>query len=196
MSAKCAGCKARDKKIEGYVSRLDKLNSDLKQAKKRIARFRIKVSNIHQGLKFEERILKLIKGTQGAPGGPYDIIAGKRKKVEVKFSELNSPNGTTCKRWDWHSLYGHNGKNKWDYLILGGKKDPRFKNIYKDKRSSNVYFLLTWKETKQVKQPGSKAGHIAVTTNVDKMHANNQRGKLLWQYETTEKGLKRFFARK
>ena len=198
MIIQCNKCRTRDKKIECLTKQINSIRTQLISREKELAGYRKRHTAIHKGVAGEIYIARLIRGAKLSPGGsPFDITLKSGKKVEVKFSDLNRPvAGSNVKRWDWHSIYGEKGTKRWNFLVLFGKKDQRFKEKYRDRSSPYVFFVLDRKDTRKVKQNANEAGHIALTTNPDRMHINNIKGRQLWQYKKSAQEIKKYFADK
>jgi len=84
------------------------------------------------GVSGEMIIATAIEGQLASYGAGYDI----RKngiKIEVKTSGLRKHSRFSLSlRWSWNKILGENGRKDYDYLILVGKKDPRYSAWYKD----------------------------------------------------------------
>ena len=76
----------------------------------------------------------------------YDFRLPSGKTLEVKTSKLFKPNSVseTSLRWTWHRPLGWTGKKKYDFLVLLGDKDLRFK--YSSRSSEYVIFLIPHKK--------------------------------------------------
>jgi hypothetical protein len=111
----------------------------------------------------EKIISKLVGGKRTANGSPHDIEKGDIR-LEVKFSNLNntsSPSGNYT-RWAWGKIFGEGGNKHYEYLILVGVKDQRWKQHYKDRISPYVYFCVPHGEVEGLTQPMNSSRYRAI----------------------------------
>ncbi|HEV2521996.1 MAG TPA: hypothetical protein VGT24_06410 [Candidatus Acidoferrales bacterium] len=98
---------------------------------------------------------------------PYDVLLKSGLRLEVKYSHLNKPNPSKTLRWNWSRPMGLSDKRgEYDYLVLVGQKDERYKEQYPDD-SRYVFFLVPRKEVGRVTNAGKTIGSmIALNTNL------------------------------
>lgn len=124
---------------------------------------------IARGAFGEELVAGWAFGARAPRGLPHDLMIGALK-VEVKYSgllvQLDRKQHRVC-RWTWSKIFGERGKKQFDYLVLIGEADPRFRDSYKDPASPYVVFILSYWDAIRL-CGGIKAGlagRIACTTN-------------------------------
>jgi hypothetical protein len=113
---------------------------------------------------FQERRLKRLEAIRGLVGHAgeaylakvlrlpmpdartgYDFRLPSGRTLEVKTSKLFKPSkSSSVLRWTWHRPLGWTGQKKYDFLVLLGDKDLRFR--YKSRSSEYVIFLIPHKK--------------------------------------------------
>jgi hypothetical protein len=120
------------------------------------------------GLRGEQIICQAVNGVPTSYAASYDVALRCGKMIEVKYSNLHVPNkGRPMKRWNWSKPLGSLDRGKdYDYLVLVGEKDARFKNQYLDD-TPFVYFLIPVMQVKSVMTKGVLAGgNIQISTDI------------------------------
>ena len=184
---------------EGDIMRgCEKEKSEIKRLKRLIKRLRDHLTAVKgfkktvDGTEGEKFILRLIRGgIKKADFSPHDLVTRKGNRIEVKNAQpvcTNNKIATPCYRWNWRYVLRPNKKRKYyDYLILMGKKDKRYKQNDLDK-TPYVYFILSFEETKRIVSPKDDYGQISLTTNLDTVRG--KQGKTLLKYRKSFSELK------
>jgi hypothetical protein len=96
--------------------------------------------------KAEAFVHELVGGTRSRGSAEYDLTAPNGKKIEVKFSNVNTPvAGKLIRRWVWARILGRGDQKQFDNLILVAPHDPRFRQDAKDPESPWVIFDVPFK---------------------------------------------------
>lgn len=146
--------------LRAMINALKKENNELRKAIDRISRTTSRSVGI-VGENYVAKILGLkVKGARF----DHDFETPKGKRVEVKSSKLFSPSkAAATKRWTWHRPLGWSGGKSFDFLLLLGEKDFRYK--YRSRNAPYVMFLVPWRSVPTV---STRKGHdmiINLTTN-------------------------------
>lgn len=135
-----------------------------------------------KGFKGEQIVCDITSGQLTPFAAKYDLLTKKEIKVEIKYSKLMKPNlSSALRRWSWSKPLGYLDKGKdYDFLLLIGDKDYRFKNQYLDD-SPYVFFLLPECTVRFVMTSGkSIGGNIMVTTNFQSIRS--EKSKLIHKH--------------
>jgi hypothetical protein len=103
------------------------------------------------GMAGEQLIARLSGGITTAHTSRHDIEMLAGQKIEVKTSKISVPmvkKPNSGKRWQWHKIYGQDGQKIYDWLVLVGQADPRYKEFYLDRHSEYVMFLIPYDQLK------------------------------------------------
>ena len=101
------------------------------------------------GMAGEQLVAKLSGGITTGHTSRHDIEMQKGQKIEVKTASISVPvaaKPNSGKRWQWHKIYGQDGGKTYDWLVLVGRADPRYKGLYLDEDSEYVIFLIPYNE--------------------------------------------------
>jgi len=99
------------------------------------------------GIRGEQIVATTLKGTLSIGNAGHDISLPNGYTIEVKTSALTRPvANTTSLRWAWAKVLGSSGRKLYDYLLLIGDSDERFRTAYKDPASPYVFFLVPFNE--------------------------------------------------
>ena len=105
------------------------------------------------GLSGENHVVELIGGARTSHTASVDIICRNGTKVEVKLGKLSRPAPRTSPdtlRWQWGKIFGEKNAKDFDYIVLVGESDLRFRELYKDRSSPYVLFLLNRAQAEEV----------------------------------------------
>lgn len=119
----------------------------------------------------------------------FDMLTSTGKKLLIRVSSLTYPTAgitKTTKRWQWHNVFGINGKKEFDNLILVGDIDERHKSKYQDNDSCFVIFDIPYQELEKIIGDDRKR-IIKLSTNP--MTCRGQFSLLFNQYQMSEKAL-------
>ena len=166
------------------LRRLQRENSSLRQ---RIAFFE-RHQTLHTGHRGEGVVSKNGVGMRMGHPSPHDIALRSGAKVEVKTSRLLyvTPDRPT-KRWAWMKIYGHTNMKQFDYLVLLGDVDDRYRKSYADPQSPYVIFLVPEEEVGTFVQGNGTNLGIQLTTNPATV---KERGRALFErFQVTEQQL-------
>ena len=135
-------------------------------------------------------IARLLGGELTANLAAHDIVCVGEKKFEVKVSQLNSVSKTSkSRRWQWGHALGNGGAKHYHQLILVGKRDPRYSDLYLEPKSKSPYVLFDI-PFRSVKSVMRKDDLIQITTNPNAVTADA--AKLLFQtYQVTRSELRK-----
>lgn len=150
-----------NEQLRGIIAALQSENSFLKQHE-----------TIRTGIKGERLIADLTSGKLTKPNSSFDIqVAGL--SVEVKYSKLNEVSYTqkgvlklsSSKRWTWTNVFGVGGKKQYDFIILVGDVDERYRQHTKASDGSPYVFFALSKEDVAAFVTTKKGNIIQLTTN-------------------------------
>lgn len=131
-----------------------------------------------QGLKGERFVCKLTGAVATTLNAPHDALLSGEVKIEIKFSQLNTPNprAPETKRWTWNKPMGWLDKGKdYDYLVLVGEKDHRFPDQYID-QSPYVAFAIPSAVVPGICSSGRSVGsNVNLTTNFASLRSEASR---------------------
>jgi hypothetical protein len=121
---------------------------------------------LQTGMTGETIIAKAVKGAVTAYAGSYDVQIGEQQ-LEVKFSTLLRSGLLTgdSTRWAWLKLLGEGGNKKYDFLVLVGEKDLRWRAYYLDKSTPYVFFLIPRDEVASLMHQSGRYHGIFVRSN-------------------------------
>jgi len=154
------GCEKEKSMINRLRERIKYLNAQLalfKNIQKRVG-----------GITGEDFIQGICRdGFKTEHNASYDFLTKNRKRIEVKKAQclpVNNRSETPCYRWAWRYVIRTNKKRKYyDYLLLIGDKDKRYRQNDIDK-SPYVFFFLSYEEAKKL-LPSNGHRHFNLTTN-------------------------------
>jgi len=139
-----------------------------------------------QGLKGERLICALTGSIATQLNTSFDLTSKVGLKVEVKLSKLHTPvkASPNTKRWTWTKPMGWLDKGKdYDYLILLGEKDTRYRNQYLDD-APYVAFIVPLKDVPAICSAGRMIGaNVNLTTNLKTV--NSEAGRALLSHMTS-----------
>lgn len=181
---------------EKEKSEIKKLKKKIKQLRAHLTVFR-GIQKTVNGTAGEKFILQLIKGgIKTDHNASYDLVTKRGNKIELKTAQCLPVNKkmTPCYRWNWRYVIRPNKKRKYyDYLILIGEKDKRYKQNDLDK-TPYIYFVLSYEEAKKILFPNDPYGQINLTTNFDTVRSKQGR-TLLKEYRKSFSQLKIFLRK-
>lgn len=141
---------------------------------------------LSQGLKGERLICDITGSIATQLNASFDLTSTTGLKVEVKVSKLHTPVrvAPNTKRWSWTKPMGWLDKGKdYDYLILLGEKDIRYKDQYLDD-SPYVAFMVPLKNVPAICSAGRTIGaNVNLTTNLRTV--NSRAGRSLLSHMTS-----------
>lgn len=119
---------------------------------------------VHDGLAGEVIVARAVGGTLTRPNARYDVLTPSLVRLEVKLATPSRPVRTApTLRWNWNTLFGHDGLKEFDRLILVGLADDRYRHSYADPSSPFVCFDIPFAEVRALMCP--RAHGIQLTTN-------------------------------
>lgn len=159
-------CQNLKDEIDLLKEQISKLNERNAQLEKEVEFLRLHPT-LAQGLKGERLICSLTEGIATLLNTEFDVRTKTDVKLEVKFSKLHAPSNSSTRRWTWSKPLGWLDKGKeYDFLILIGEKDNRFKAQYKDE-SPYVIFLIPKRHVPDICQSGKSIGaNVNLSTNL------------------------------
>ena len=114
---------------------------------KKLLEAQVKFLTTHQtlraGITGETIIANAVEGAITPYARSYDVQS-RAWKLEVKFSRLRragSRKGDNL-RWAWLKLFGEGGNKTYDFLVLIGEKDDRYRENYLDTSTRPYVFFL------------------------------------------------------
>ena len=141
------------------------LEREKAQLRREVEFFR-RTPTLAQGLKGETLIANLTGGVRTGYKDPHDVTVKNGDRLEVKYSHVNVPNSSKTKRWNWHSVLGSAHNKEYEYLVLVGEKDPRYRDQYPDGLAF-VFFLVPRSDVDHIKT----GNDIALNTNLETARA-------------------------
>ena len=179
------------------------MTSELEQLKLENALLRERVRTLEEQVNFlgqhrmlaagiagERLIARLTRGSMTAHGSPHDIETDGQL-IEVKFAKLSRPSRTApTLRWQWQKIYGERGGKAYDYLLLIGEADDRFRGEYHDPLSPYVFFLIPFEEARRLCVKGSPLGMVL---NSNPTSARGSSSDLFSRWQTTAPEIERRF---
>lgn len=145
--------------------RIGLLEREKAQLRREVEFFR-RTPTLAQGLKGETLIANLTGGVRTGYKDPHDVTVKNGDRLEVKYSHVNVPNSSKTKRWNWHSVLGSAHDKEYEYLVLVGEKDPRYRDQYPDGLAF-VFFLVPRSDVDHIKT----GNDIALNTNLETARA-------------------------
>jgi hypothetical protein len=136
--------------------------------------------------KAEAFVHELVGGTRSRGSAEYDLTAPNGKKIEVKFSNLNTPvSGKPIRRWVWARILGHGDRKEFDNLILIAPHDDRFRHEARDPESPWIIFDVPFKHVHSLVE---RDGTIWMNTHPTKFRRITHE-RLIREFQTTRNGL-------
>jgi hypothetical protein len=186
--------------IKDEIYLLKKENASLKrkvvELEQKVA-FHENHPTLAQGIKGESLIAKLIGGDFTSHNASHDLlILDKNIAIEVKLSRLNTAVRkvtSTTMRWTWANVLGIVKEKEYDYLILIGEADSRYKKYYMDKESPYVFFLIPREEVHSITISTNSGRARTVQLLSNPMKAKSSASKLFSEYQVTIKQLENKF---
>jgi hypothetical protein len=146
----------RNRDLEGQ---LEALQAELEE-KRREGLFFALHKTMLIGRSGETIVANAVHGQQTSYASIFDVEKNG-VKIEVKRSGLNYT-GCSSGRWTWYKIFGESGKKHYDYLVLIGQKENRWRSFYRDEVSMFAYFCVPWKEITSI---ASQKGMIQISSN-------------------------------
>ena len=100
-------------------------------------------STLAAGMAGETIISKIISGKMTPYAEAFDVATVGGLRLEVKYARLNrhSKESLNTRRWPWGKVFGESGNKNYDFLILVGEADERYREKYKSPESQYVIFF-------------------------------------------------------
>lgn len=99
------------------------------------------------GLTGEVLISQHVDGTTTAYAAGHDVRSANGQTIEVKKSRLTEPaKGYASRRWQWQKVFGQSGGKQYDYLLLVGDVDERFRQHYRNDGAPFVFFAIPFSD--------------------------------------------------
>ncbi len=145
------------------------------------------------GIRGEQLFADALNGKLSVANAGHDIRLPGGSILEVKTSALNRPVlKTSSRRWAWAKVMGSSGKKLYDYLLLIGEADDRFRAAYKDPVSPYVFFLVPFNEVATLGNETKGTVGIQLVSNPAK--ARGVSAPLFQRYEMTLQELQTHFG--
>ncbi|MEX2643262.1 MAG: hypothetical protein WD270_07405 [Acetobacterales bacterium] len=157
--------------------------------------FLINHRTLTAGISGELIVSELVNGIVTAYATAHDIVDRSGRTIEVKYSRLNRPSTlAVTTRWAWAKVFGESGRKAYDFLLLVGDPDERWRSHYKDPNSPFIFFCIP-REAVDALTMSSNAGRsraIQLTTNP--LKARSRAAKLFAEYQVTRDELQSIFG--
>lgn len=98
-----------------------------------------------EGIRGETLISALVNGKLTVHTASVDVVTDSGTKIEVKMGKLTYPkpaSQSAPSRWQWGKVFGEKNNKDFDFLLLVGEADPRYRDFYKDPAAPYVMFML------------------------------------------------------
>jgi hypothetical protein len=135
---------------------LEKENKELKEENEALKKW----VEFARGAPVVALVAEWTKGVLTKYKDSYDIETKSGMRLEVKWSKCN-PTRSSTKRWVWNGILGLNRMKDFQFLVLAGEKDPRYKARYPN--LPYVFFLVPRSAVNNVKGGNS----VGFSTNPD-----------------------------
>lgn len=175
------------------IALLQKENDSLRE---RISALELKLSFFEkhstyaEGVRGEKYLARSLMAALTSHKSSFDLLTQGGEKIEVKSSRLGSVKSYTTKRWIWNNIFGTNGMKDFDFIILMGEADQRYKNIY-ETDSPYVFFLLSREDAFRFSGGAGKGKYIQLTSNP---LSKNARPNPIWNNMTSLDKLEQRFG--
>lgn len=201
-----AGClvtcqRIRTTKRGAKVTGLEELEQENAELRKQIAFLEQKVAfftnhkTLAAGISGETLISQLVDGVVTSYAASYDVVDRSGRLIEVKYSRLNTAAKTSgTQRWAWGKIFGEGGAKKFDYLILVGDRDDRWKEFYKDKSSPFVMFCVPHSKVDELTMSMSGKRYRAIQLTSNPLRAKSRAASLYKKFQITRDELKEVFG--
>jgi len=147
-------------------------------------RDRLRARPFSRGLEGARYIADLVGGTLTATNARPDVITKSGTHLEVKLASLRTRvPGKKTKGWAWRYLLGEDGKKTYHRLILLGPVDERFR---KPTDGKYVIFDIPYADVVELLP---NPNYLAMST--DPVRGFSKVSAILWQYLTTETGMRK-----
>lgn len=158
-------CEQLVEKLQVSLDECDTLRIEVARLKEELS-FLKGHQTMAAGLRGERLISKIVNGKPTSHVEVYDVETSTGTRIEVKYSKLNSPSKLfTTKRWAWGRIFGAHNKKAYDYLLLVGDIDERYKDLYLAKGTPYIFFLIPQGEVEALTMSNQHARGIQLTTN-------------------------------
>ncbi len=177
----CKSCARKKKKI----IELKSLNTELENKINELTN----TSKLLVGIRGEDLILRLSKGTKSNIQETFDITLQNGDKLEVKYARIHIPVKTsTTKRWSWMRVLGSGNKKDYKWLVLVAEKDNKYQS-YNEDNSNFLFFLLSRKDVEELLTGPKHGGQILLSTNPKT--TRSPKAKKLWTLRKTPQQIKK-----
>jgi hypothetical protein len=146
------------------ILRLKKRTSELEQENEALK----KRLDFARGGPAEKFVAELTGGELTRYKDRHDVTTKSGHRLEVKLSHLNRPASSKTKRWNWDRILGLNETKEYDFLVLTGEKDERYKEQYPP-CLPYVFFLVPRRDVPAIMGAGNC---VALNTNLNTARAN------------------------
>ena len=158
------------------------------QEENRILKDRISFLEGHptlsEGLRGKRLIHNIIGGMLTAHTESHDLELDTGELLKIKMANLNvAVKGYSTKRWAWGKIFGTSGAKNFDFIILVGHTDERFREHYLDPSSPYVFFLVPYDEIGPMTTKAGNWESIFLTTNPVQQKSKSSR--LFNEYQVT-----------
>jgi hypothetical protein len=119
------------------------------------------------GAAAERFVLGLVGGSYQPRGSPFDLVAGSGARVEVKCSRLSkvSMRRPTTRYWAWSKILGEGGSKQYDFLVLVGEPDERYRSTYAEPAAEWLLFAVPCARVPDLLHRNGRYRSIYLTTN-------------------------------
>ena len=165
--------------LESEIAKLRAENSALSER----IEFLSQHAALARGMAGERLIAKVTGGRTTKHTAAFDVETNQGASIEVKAGTLSSPkHGSAGTRWQWNKIFGQTGNKKYDYLLLVGLADDRWRSQYRDPTSPYTLFLIPFELVDQLTVKMNPRG-ILLSTNPSRVGERSSR--LFDEYQIT-----------
>jgi hypothetical protein len=143
------------------------------------------------GLQGETLVARLVKGDQVGGHGDHDVLKGI-SRLEVKKSNITiMPGKAKIGRWSWNKILGESGGKDYDFLVLVGAADARYRDRYIDPLAPYVVFLLPMEDAERLSRPYGRGGQriIQATTKSNSSRIGDVTKELFERFQISSSDL-------
>lgn len=136
------------------------------------------------GIRGERLVSRAIGGKLTLHTASIDIVTTDGRSIEVKYAKKSYSDAAypNYKRWQWQKVFGETGGKDFDYLVLIGEADERYRSLYMDQSSPFVMFCLEPSDVRAVMTAGTRGAHgILLSCN-----PANSRGRSTQLFRTNQ----------
>jgi hypothetical protein len=138
------------------------------------------------GISGETLISKIVNGHMTSYAASFDVVDGEGRRIEVKYSRMNSAQkGADTKRWCWGKIFGEGGHKDFDYMLLMGDKNERWRGSYKDAEGPFIFFCIPFDRVAELTMSMNAGRYRAIQLTSNPQTAKSRAARLFTQYQVT-----------